>query len=62
MKLCAPSFLKAKVGYSNHLENQILMFIKLSISVGFNYPSWLGPKDRELHALLVPKATLISKL
>ena len=56
LRLHAPLIPKAKLGHSNCVWHQIIIFIKLFIWVGFNYPPWLGPKDTEPLAPSVPKA------
>merc|ERR1711867_198217 len=54
----APSVPKAKLGHSVCVRHGVLIFRKLCTWVGFNYSSWLGPKDTEPRALSVPKAKL----
>merc|ERR1711895_65941 len=54
----APSVPKAKLGHSYRVHHRLLIFTKLNTWVGFNYHTWLGPKDTEPHAPLVPKAKL----
>ena len=56
--LRAPSVPKVKLGHSERVRHQVLIFWQLYAWVGFNYPPWLGPKDTELRAPLVPKAKL----
>merc|ERR1711872_1051026 len=47
-----------KLGHSVRVRHQVVIFRKLYTWVGFNYPPWLGPKDTEPRAPLVPKAKL----
>ena len=49
---------QAKLGHSVCVHHGVLIFRKLYTWVVFNYPPWLGPKDTEPRAPLVPKAKL----
>ena len=54
----APSVPKEKLGHSNPMCNWVLLFRKLSIWVGCNYPPRLGPKDTELNVPSAPNGKL----
>ena len=58
LKPRAPYVPKAKIGHSVRMSHGVLIFRKLYTLVGFNYPYWLGPKDTESRATLVPKSKL----
>ena len=56
--LRASSVPKTKLGHSNLSQKQILIFLNLYTWIGFNYLTWLGPKEIEQCVLLVPKVKL----
>ena len=47
LELRAPLVTKAKLGHLVCMFHGVLIFRNLYTWVGFNYPSWLGPKDME---------------